>query len=170
MNKKFESGMVSELRSLYKSDENAKIMLDSFAARKKAVSESYADRIAFLLKISYHEAIRIFKVLDSIGCGHFKNGRKGYKSRIEWSHSLISIGQVANGQSGNVEAIDPTNLELEEEVDASGLTEGILIDEGHIQHPFQLRPDLTVTLSLPADLTMKEAQRLSAFLQTIPFE
>lgn len=167
MNKTIEDAMVSGLRDIYRRDPNAKAMLDSFAARKKAVSESYADRIAFLVKLSYSEVIRIFKELEEIGCGEFKNGRKGFKTRMEWSHSLISLGEVAKGEAVSVEAINPDDLDVEDEADVPSLIEQ---PEGHIQHPFQLRPDLSITLSLPADLTMKEAARLAAFIQTIPFE
>jgi len=168
MNKMIENAMVSGLRDLYKNDNNAKAMLDSFAIRKKAVSASYADRIAFLVKLSYSEVIRIFKELEAIGCGEFKNGRKGFKSRMEWSHSLISLGEVAKGEAGSVEVINPDELEPEDDGEASvAVSEQA---EGFIQHPFQLRPDMAVTLSLPSDLTMKEAQRLAAFIQTIPFD
>ncbi|MCW1413353.1 hypothetical protein OLZ32_34635 [Rhizobium sp. 1AS11] len=168
MNKTIEDTMVSGLRGIYKRDNNARAMLDSFAARKKAVSVSYADRIAFLVKLSYSEVIRIFKELEGIGCGEFKNGRKGYKTRMEWSHSLISLGEVAKGEAVSVEAINPDDLDAEDDADVPG--EVSEQAEGFIQHPFQLRPDQSVTLSLPADLTMKEAQRLAAFIQTIPFE
>ena len=37
-----------------------------------------------------------------------------------------------------------------------------------LEHSYQLRKDLTLKLSLPADLTDKEASRLALFIQSLP--
>jgi hypothetical protein len=38
-----------------------------------------------------------------------------------------------------------------------------------LDHAFQLRPDLRVTIKLPADITTKEAERLAGFIRQVPF-
>jgi hypothetical protein len=38
-----------------------------------------------------------------------------------------------------------------------------------ITHQFKLRPEMTVTVQLPGDLTEKEAERFSQFLRSLPF-
>jgi hypothetical protein len=43
------------------------------------------------------------------------------------------------------------------------------IEEGLISHRYQLRPQSAVTINLPADLTKTEAERLAAFIQSLPF-
>lgn len=37
-----------------------------------------------------------------------------------------------------------------------------------LPHSYHLRPDFKVTISLPIDLTQKEAERLSLFIQSLP--
>lgn len=39
-----------------------------------------------------------------------------------------------------------------------------------LRHEFRLRPELKIGFKLPNDLTMREAERLAAFLRSIPFE
>jgi hypothetical protein len=41
---------------------------------------------------------------------------------------------------------------------------------GSLQHSFHLRADTEVTLDLPADLSQSEADRLAAFVKTLPLE
>jgi len=38
-----------------------------------------------------------------------------------------------------------------------------------ITHSFHLRPDLTLELDLPADLTAQEAARIARFVEALPF-
>jgi len=49
------------------------------------------------------DAIAFCKKLEAIGCGAFKVGRHGKKSRMEWRWTLRSIGAVASGRSDEVE-------------------------------------------------------------------
>ena len=37
------------------------------------------------------------------------------------------------------------------------------------RHSFQLRPDASIALELPSDLTQLEARRLAEFIRTLPF-
>jgi hypothetical protein len=52
---------------------------------------------------------------------------------------------------------------------------GTVIDDasarevGWLDHAFQLRPNLRITIKLPADMTSKEAERLSGFVRQLPF-
>lgn len=36
-----------------------------------------------------------------------------------------------------------------------------------LTYPFPLRPDMTITLTLPVDLTADEAEKLAVFLRTL---
>ena len=38
------------------------------------------------------------------------------------------------------------------------------------KHTFRLRPDQSVTVELPADLTSQEAARMARFIETLPFQ
>ena len=43
-------------------------------------------------------------------------------------------------------------------------------DAAYLEHSFQLRPGLRITLTLPTDLTRSEARRLAVFLKSLPFQ
>ena len=53
--------------------------------------------------------------LEEAGCGQFKNGRRGSKSRIEWTYNCILLGKAATGEA--------VSLERTSELDLSGLEE-----------------------------------------------
>lgn len=129
---------------------------------------SSVDRIGFKSKVAYPEVVRVFKELANAGCGTFRNGRKGYKTRIEWEYSLVSLGEVAKGEAAIPEPIDLSALEDDE--DDFEITSTEEMDEGLITHAFQLRPDMVLHLGFPSDLTTKEAERLAAFIRALPFD
>jgi hypothetical protein len=79
------------------------------------------------------------------------------------------LGKAAKGDTSQLDEINdefdddtPRDKALEDRVSKGFGSE--------IEHRFKLRPDLTVRLSLPGDLTRKEAERLADFVHTLPFE
>jgi hypothetical protein len=84
-----------------------------------------------------------------------------------------SLGAAAQGITGQPEAIDLTEIEEIDDIEAEGENEGPEgnFEEGWdwITHTFQLRPTERVTIKLPADLTAKEAERLAGFIRQVPF-
>ena len=111
------------------------------------------DRLGKILPdLTQSEIINVLKRLDEFGFGHFLVGRRGAASRFEWDVSLRSVGKAALGK-GNVE---PVSAEPDEE------------DEPEtIRHEYRLRPDFTAQIELPADLTSREATRLTDFMKTL---
>ncbi len=105
------------------------------------------------------EAIALAKRLAGHGCGRFITGRRKGKSRIEWSFYLSSLGNVARGNADEPEEIDPNP--------ADGKDDNVSSD---IMHVFKLRPDKDVNIALPEDFTKKEAERLAAFINSLPFD
>jgi hypothetical protein len=101
--------------------------------------------------------IRTFKALDEYGCGTFKAGRKGWPSRFEWTAQMVSVGQAASGETEQVEETVEAETEEEEPIAA-------------LKHVFRLRADVMVSFELPRDFTPTEADRLAAFVKTLPFE
>lgn len=92
----------------------------------------------------------------------FKNGINMYLKYLEspstWRYTAERPAKE-RGKSKN--QTDPTNgssANSNGHVDAS---------EGLIQYPYPLRPDVRVTVFLPADLTQREAQRLSVFISSL---
>lgn len=169
VNSLIKNDIATVLKSIYKDDASAKAILDYLATRKKAMQVSTVDRISYTAKVAHQEVVRVFKELANAGCGIFYNGRKGYKSRIEWSYSLVSLAEVAKGQAALPEPIDLSAVE-EEDDEIEGALPAEPEAEGFLPHTFQLRQEVLVRFSLPADLTAREADRLAAFIRTLPFE
>lgn len=169
MNSSIRNDTISLLKTLYRDDASAKAILDYFSTRKKAMRVSSVERIGYKSKVAYAEVVRVFKELAAAGCGQFLNGRKGHKSRMEWEYSLVSLGLVAKGEAAIPELIDLSSLD-EEEDDLATVVADDDAEDGTLSHVFQLRQDMSLHFSLPADLTAREAERLAAFIRSLPFE
>lgn len=150
------------LRSLYVTDHTAKALLDYAAGRTKNSTESTVDRLMQNLRSSgvdsRSELVAVLKQLDELGVGTFVLGRKGQQTRFKWAASMISVGKAAREEIEELEEIDYDELEEEG------------ADELWAEHQYKLRPELEVKLTLPKDLTAREAKRLANFIRTLPFE
>lgn len=95
--------------------------------------------------------VRFLKDLQELGYGRFVTGRRGHKSRFEWSLSILHLSEA-----GSVESTSDENQGAE--------------PPEIITHTFVLRSNYTVSLGLPSDLTAAEARRLSMFIASLPFD
>ncbi len=150
------------LRKLYGSSPAAREILDHLASRGRSWRTTSVERILASVResdedLSRGEVIDVFKALEECGCGQFKAGRKGWPSRFEWAVQMVSAGRVAAGETEQVEDLTAEDL-AEEEPQAA------------LRHTYRLRPDASVTLDLPRDLTASEAERLAQYIRTLPFE
>jgi hypothetical protein len=159
------------LKALYTSEPTAKAIFDEFASRQRNQRTTKLEQLLFRLNsagigIAKGDVIRILRKLDEFGCGDFRTGRKGHPTRFEWKYDLVSVGKAAAGGTQSVEEISPTAD------DDNGDEEAAVkpVPKGAIQHTFQLRPDWQIELTLPADLSAREAGRLSEFVKTLPFD
>ena len=158
---------ILEINTLYKKDECAKSILDYAASRTKNSSKISVDRLTRKISqnganFSRKDVINFLKKLESFKCGKFVVGRRGQPSRFEWEVEMIGLGKAARGMETEIVRLneDETHADdHDEEEDVPPM----------IEHRYTLRPDLPVTLSLPANLTEKEAVRLSEFIKTLPF-
>lgn len=105
------------------------------------------------------EVVELFKQLDETAIGTFVIGRRGASSRFEWAVRLTDVGYA---YAGEIEEIEPASQnDLEDE---------IVLNEQLVEHEYRLRPDLKVVLSLPSNLTKREAERLSSYIATLPYD
>jgi hypothetical protein len=159
------------LKALYGSDPAAKAVLDEFASRQRNQQTTKLEQLLFRLNnagigVAKGDVIRVLRKLDEFGCGDFRTGRKGHPTRFEWKYDLVSVGKAAAGGTHPVEEIRPTvDQDNGDEQDTAKA-----VPEGAIQHTFQLRPDWQIELTLPGDLSAREAGRLSEFVKTLPFD
>ncbi|KVP19388.1 hypothetical protein WJ85_07830 [Burkholderia ubonensis] len=82
---------------------------------------------------------------------------------------MIDVGKAAIGETDEIEILGPDELEDFDEEDIR-----IEDDEDFIdcyEHPFKLRKGFEpIVLSLPTDLTSQEAERIAAFVKSLPIE
>lgn len=151
------------LKELYEESDVAKAFLDHMASRQRGQSETKVDRILRVLndegfEFSRGDIVALFHKLEEIECGQFVVGRHGWPSRFVWNTNSLTVSRLASGEGQEAAEVEEEEEELLEEEDEL------------LTHTFNLRPDLVITISLPADLTTKEAERLSLFVKSLPME
>lgn len=155
MENKEKGNMIEELRNLYDKGKN-KHFFKLLAGQEGSHKTTHVDRIQSALRglsdFTRKDIVSIFKDLESIGCGEFISGRSSMGSRFIWSTPMLSAAKVACRMESDIK------------------------DRKHVDEPcgmhvveFNLRPDLTIRLHLPRDLTDMEALRLGTFLRSLPF-
>lgn len=111
--------------------------------------------------------INMARKLEEVGVGRFVTGRHKNPTRLVWTMRSDSVGQVARGDHDQlVRLSNEGNSEDEDE----GETDENAVGAGDIVHSFHLRPEQTIHLQLPSDLSRQEASRLSDFIKSLPFE
>ena len=148
-----------ELQELYETDDTASAFFDHIATRKRNQSETKVKRILKLLmdegtEVSRGNMIRLLKNLQELGCGQFVTGRHGWPSRFIWDVAMTNAARIA----------------AREEEDINDIEDGTTEEADFIEHLYNLRPDLELTIDLPVDLTEKEAVRLARFIKSLPME
>lgn len=160
---------VSGLRNLYSDNACAKAILDYVASRKKNSGKTDVGRLEIVLrqeggKFSRREVIAALKQLEELHCGFFIIGRRGQPSRFEWAVDMTVLGKVAQGEQIEVGVLGVPNGEIEEIEESEPE-----IQTETLRHVYMVRPDFSVALNLPKDLTTKESLRLAEFIKTLPF-
>lgn len=161
---------VSILKKLYASNKTSSIAFEIFKEREKDSKETKLERLEDLIRSeggnpSRVDIVSLLKGLQEADCGRFVVGRRGSPSRFEWSVSLRSVGLAA---TSGCEAVN----QIEDDADEQDGDDAFADDsEGpSITHTFVLRPEYRVKLTLPVDMTPREAKRLADFLRTLPFD
>jgi hypothetical protein len=107
MNKNIEDHKVEELREFYQVSTTARAVFDWAASRTNDAIETTLDVIERKTGMARAEAVEFARRIDNLGCGDFKVGRKGAKSRIRWAYSLKSMGEAAQGRVDTLAEVDP---------------------------------------------------------------
>lgn len=150
------------LRDLYKKNAVARLFLDHAAQRERERAETSVERTQAILTANGHEVSRgdivdLYQELEKLNFGKFIIGRRGRSSRFAWTVSIVSVGKAAAGEPQVIAAA------AEPGVAAAEVSETLA-------HTYHLRRDTPVTIELPTDLTRQEAERLAAFIKTLPMD
>lgn len=157
-----DSVNIDGLRDFYKDNSIARSFLDHAAQRERDRAETSVERALTILRaggveVSRGEVVNLYQEFEKFGLGKFIVGRRGKPSRFAWSVSIVSVGKAAAGESQTI----PT---AHDGIDASTEVNETLI------HAFHLRPDIKISIELPTDLTCHEANRLAAYIKTLPMD
>jgi hypothetical protein len=123
--------------------------------------------------VDRHGAVELLKKLQRAKLGHYVVGRRGHDTRFVWHYDpkrLLEGVRERNNQQlgGSLQIKDENKFDLKESI--SNMTTALpQSSRNTVMHKFMLRPDYEVALQLPADLAMKEVDRISAWLRTVPF-
>lgn len=114
------------------------------------------------------DAVNFLKQLGEAGCGNFFTGRRGRPTRIEWATcGAIPVAKTFLQAADQVPAADVSGLTTG--TAPSPLPSTQTLPAKLHPHTFLLRPELTLTLQLPLNLTKEEANRLADFIRALPF-
>ena len=114
MNDDFQPATVRAVQELYDQNPHAKQLFEWTASLQRDATATTIDRIVQVLRISRKAAVSLAKELKVAGCGEFIVGRRGSQSRFEWSYSRVSLGQVAVGETEEIEEVRDPISEKEE--------------------------------------------------------
>lgn len=147
------------INGLYHSNRTARAVLQTLAAMPRQ-DETDLDKLEHKVKdVSRRELVTIFKALDEYGAGEFIPGRRGHASRFRWEVDSVNISTLDVSFPADNAPAPPVSTSM---VDFANPT--VLIN-----HQFQLRSDLKITVQLPSDITGPEAARLAMFINSLPF-
>jgi hypothetical protein len=153
----------ARIRDLYRSNAIFRDVFDFFNARGDDSDpfEVNLDRLELSVraksgqKYSRSELVKVLYFLHNQYLGVFKVGRRGHPSRFKSETPLADIGKMAAG------------IDISSDADMEETTRPE--PSSTLRHVFILRPDLTIQLDLPRDLTTIEAGRIAEFAKTLPF-
>jgi len=150
-----DGGDVERLRAFYRNNVDFQAVLDFISGHEKTrgwyeVSELTEQMKAKVVGITRSEIIKALKMLETLRCGWFKTGRRGWPTRFDFRVSPTQLHGLATGKiSLPAAAVAPVRM---------------------LEHKFRLRPDLEISFELPSDLSKRDVLRIAEFLKTLPFD
>jgi hypothetical protein len=142
----------------------ARSVFDHLSSFENNMKCTYIHRVAHATKENESDIREIFKQLEALELGSLILGRKGARTRFEWKAPLKTVAEIGLDEQGAHSDKELLNIEWTPEDDS-------LEQEPDIRrtnYPFRLREDFSTTLVLPSDFNMRDLERLSGFLKTLP--
>jgi hypothetical protein len=137
--------------------------LFDWAAKQRGSKQSTVNEIEEGAGLKRADVISTMKELDRLRFGKFIVGRRNKESRMIWNVGLGDLGRCAQGT-----VVDFDEPAMSHDLPQGAEAAGARPDD--ILHLFHLRPELRISLKLPANLTALEARRLADFVLSLPFD
>lgn len=122
----FQPKTVQAIQALYEQSQDAKKLFDWVATLRRDATATTIERMSQRLGMSRSAAVSLAKSLEEAGCGEFVVGRRGSPSRFEWSYSRVSLGQVAAGETDEIEDVSNPISETDEDPSDAGRLDAAL--------------------------------------------
>lgn len=148
--------VIKNIKMLYEKNEDAKNLFERLAGRSQARKALTLDRLAYLLGLSRGEAVAFARLLEENGCGDFKMGRRGQKSRFIWAFNPISLGKAAAGEDEELQEIDDVE-DIDSDVEEVGDVEDVVAMSSQ-----------TSSLLASSKITISEARQMLAASLGVP--
>lgn len=111
------------------------------------------------ISVNRQQVVALFRQLDDLGFGTFFIGRRGKPSRLYWK---INFKLTSEALGASISGAKPPLLSSSPKAPPPGPSGKVL------RHTFHLRQDFELFLDLPSDLTDRDAQRISKFVESLP--
>lgn len=157
---------IEALQEQYQGSAVMEKVMAAFSRYQNAVQDVPVDRVWARVgkAVKRSEVVGTLKQLEALGFGRYIKGAHGHASRFVFERgsgpkhlSLLARGELAD------DATEAEDYALDEgDFDRD--------DGDEVTHCLRLREDFDVEIRLPADLTFKEAKRLSLWLRSIPLD
>ena len=164
-------GNQSQLQGLLRDDPlAASFFLCRIAVSERAAETSLDDVSRWATRngrfFQHNDLVQAARRLENLGVGRFIIGRKGHVSRLQWASTFDQMGVTYDGNELFVSQNQPEDTEQVPNVSPSTIDKPTA---SLLSHTFRLRPNMTITFEIPENLDKGEADRLAAFIQTLPF-
>jgi hypothetical protein len=150
------SKTISDLRESFQAWPPTRLYVDWARDVEDTPEATATKELSELLELKPVDAKELFDGIVKLGLAERIVGRRTHPSRLKWRYTLRSIAAVAMGEADDFEPVGRSLAPVRKP--ATPL----------IEYVFQLRRDLKIRLSLPADFSKQDIVRLTAFLETLP--
>ncbi len=107
------------------------------------------------------DVVRVLRELEALKAGRLIVGRRKQKTRFAWTEQFDVAAMLKKAL-----VLSP-KAERNLGADMSAATASA---PSLLRHRYLVRPSLEVELSLPPDLSVREAERLADFIKTLPLD
>jgi hypothetical protein len=142
---------LQKIQQLHDDNRAARLYFAVHATRRRSLSQTSVQDVVDLARrqgvlLAPSEVETFFQGLEEADCGHYLKDSDGW--RFMWLLKSTQVARAAQQKHAPIAAVAETST--------------------NVTHTLRLRPDWTLTLELPPDFSLDEAQRVGHFLLALP--
>jgi hypothetical protein len=135
----------------------ARAVFEAVAEQTRFRRELLLDTLVQQTNGERRDIVKVLRELETMRAGRLIVGRRKQKTRFAWTDQFDVVATLKKALLLSPKgAVAPAPDPLPDQA-------------GLLRHRYLLRPAFEVELGLPADLSVREAERLADFIKTLPF-